>query len=63
MLAGRADAATLDDSEPRVKDTARNGVVALVRLVGDDLHDRATQNLLGGRDAELNTHDRHCILI
>jgi hypothetical protein len=34
-----------------------------MRLVGDDLHDRATQNLLGGRDAELYSYDRHCILI
>jgi hypothetical protein len=34
-----------------------------VRLVGDDLHDRTPQNLLGGRDAELYAYDRHCILI
>ena len=63
VLAGRADAAALDDAEPCVKDSARNRVVALMRLVGDDLHDRATQNLLGGRDAELYSYDRHCILI
>ena len=63
MLASGADAAALDDAEPGVKYAARNGVVALVRLVGDDLDDGAPEDLFGGRDAELYAYDRHCILI
>ena len=63
VLAGGAYSTALDHAEPGVKYAARNGVVSLVGLVGDNLDHRATQDLLGGRDAELYADDRHCILI
>jgi hypothetical protein len=32
-------------------------------LVGCDLHHRTAEDFLGGGNTELDTHDRHCILI
>lgn len=63
VLAGGADAAALDDAEPCVKHAARDGVAALLGLVGDDFDDRPPEDLLWGSDAELDAYDRHCILI
>ena len=37
VLAGGADLAALNDTEPGIKDTTGDGVVALMSLVGDDL--------------------------
>jgi hypothetical protein len=38
VLAGGTDLAALDHTEPGIKDAARNWIVGLMSLVGDDLH-------------------------
>jgi hypothetical protein len=37
VFAGGADLAALNDTEPGIKDTAGDGDVSLMSLVGDDL--------------------------
>jgi hypothetical protein len=58
LLAGRADLAILDDTEFGVKDTIRDCLTALVGLVCRNLDHTALDNVVGGRDTELNTYDR-----
>jgi len=63
VLAGGTDLATLDDTEPGIKHAARNWIVGLMSLVGDDLHHRPPKDLLGRSDPKLNAYNGHCILI
>ena len=63
MLAGGADLAALDDPEAGIKDATGNGIAALMGLVRNHLDDRAPQDFVGRRYAELHAHNRHCILI
>ena len=63
VLAGRANLPALDHAQTSIKDTARNRVVSLMGLVGCDLYHRTAEDFLGGGNTELDTHDRHCILI
>ena len=63
VLAGGTDLAALDDTEPCIKDAARNWIVGLMSLVGDDLHHRPPKDLLGRSDPKLNAYNGHCILI
>ena len=63
MLAGRTHLPALNHAQTSIKDSTRNGVVSLVGLVGRNLNHRTAEDFLGGGNTELDTHDRHCILI
>ena len=63
MFAGRADLAALDHTEPGIKDTARNRVICLMGLVGNDFDDGSPEDLFRRSDPKLNAYNGHCILI
>jgi hypothetical protein len=63
VLAGGADLAALDDTEPCIKHAAGNWIVGLMSLVGNNFHDRPPKDLLGRSDPKLNAYNGHCILI
>ena len=57
VFAGGAHFARVDDAESRIKDTAGDGVIALVGFVGDNLDDATAKNFIRRDDTELNTGD------
>ena len=63
VFAGGTDLAALDNTEPGIKDTARNRVICLMGLVGNNFDDGSPEDLLGGSDPKLNAYNGHCILI
>lgn len=63
VLTSRANLPALDHAQTSIKHTTRNWIVSLMGLVGCDLHHRTAEDFLGGGNTELDTHDRHCILI
>ena len=63
VFAGGTDLAALDNTEPGIKDTSRNGVICLMGLVGDDFDNGSPEDLFRRSDSKLNAYNGHCILI
>jgi hypothetical protein len=57
VLARGADLAALNDTETLVKHAARDGIVALMRLIRHDFNNRPPKDFFGGHDAKLNAYD------
>lgn len=63
MLACWTDLPALNDTETGIKHATGNWIICLVRLIGDHLHHRTTEDLFRRSDPKLNANNRHCILI
>jgi UDP-glucose 4-epimerase len=57
LLARGTDLAIFDNAKPGVKDAVWHRLVALIRFVSGDFHDRTLQDVFRVRNAELNSND------